>query len=137
MKNIIPLVLIFTTFLFSCSQEYFIKGTIWIGALEDYNGNFSRNIEAFFFDDKTMKVFYYDNSSDIYVQFRGDYRISDTNRFNGEISHTDTSGDSTIELKGNLDYYTGFGNGEYYFYSNNVFTNKANWKLERVDYEYK
>jgi hypothetical protein len=117
MKKFLFLLLAILAILFvlSCPQEL-TKGTAWEGEIEgdfgDYADDDDNDFELIFSSDGSVKA-YITVDDDTAIKLEGDYILTNNYTFTAELEGDTGSYDFELELEGTLNYYSGYGSGEY------------------------
>lgn len=107
-------------FSFSCPQEL-TKGTVWEGEIKGDFGNLAEDstndFEVYFKTDNTCKA-YITYSDDTAITLEGEYTLTNNYLLTAELKgEADVGGNNDtkfkLELDGSLNYYSGYGTGEY------------------------
>jgi|GEM_PF-6611451 len=124
------LILIFIIFLISlylifnsCTEEQYVKGTVWVGELDYDNSGDKGKMEIFFYDNNEIEAYVEFNNDENYTnhygKLEGTYEITDTYTFEAELDarlklDDDNINDKvTIKLEGTLDFIKNYGEGDF------------------------
>ncbi len=118
-KYLIYLLFILILILIICCPQELTKGTVWEGEIQGKFGGLSddsdNDFELFFRSDNSLKAYITikNNGSKWTITLEGDYTLSNNYEFEAELEGKSGNYDFDCELDGTLNYYSGYGEGEY------------------------